>query len=170
MSIGRTLLLALLALAPVLNPGPARAQVDEPDMRSVAEAVARAWQQGDVDGIAGHLAPGGVLLHTPERNHPSLSERMARAALDDLHAGLGEGPVRVLRLRLLGGSPVRGFAELSWSPRAAGTREAVHHTIFLGLRRAEADWAIVEIRILPGDTGRASDELRPTDLRDDPWR
>lgn len=169
MSIVRAL--ALVGLVSVLAPGPVRAQVDEPELRSVAEAVARAWQQGDVDRIAGHLAPDGVGLHTPDRSHPSLSERLTRAALDDLHAGLGKGPVRVLRLRLLGGSPVRGFAELAWSPRAAGTSEAVHLTVFLGLRRAENGWAIVEIRVLPGDVGHGTlDRRPPSDRRDDPWR
>ena len=145
------LLVVPILAAGLLLPADAAAQADADELRSAAAAVAPAWRSGDADALAGRLRPDGVRLHLPGRSHPALSVRLARAALAELHGSLGSGAVEVRQVRLLGGDPPRGFADLAWNPVAEGTREPVPHTVFVGLEHGDGAWWVVEIRVMPAD-------------------
>jgi hypothetical protein len=133
---------ALALMGVLVGHSPARAQA----LGSVASSVAGSWGRRDADGIAQLLSPAGVALHLFEESHPAAGVRQARAALAELlERG---GSARVARVEDLGGSPQRGFAELTWSVRASGSDQGLEHTVFVGFVREGDAWRIGEIRVL----------------------
>jgi hypothetical protein len=135
------LVIALAALC--LGSSGAAAQTS---LATVAGSVAGAWAQGDADGVARLLSPGGVALHLLDQNQPAAGVRQARAALEEL---LGRrGSARLMRVEELGGAPPRGFAELQWEVAEPGSPDGLRYVVFLGFV-AEADgWRIAEVRVL----------------------
>jgi hypothetical protein len=143
--MGRTLWLAVaLALSgPLTGNSSAAAQSS---LSSVAGSVASAWAQGDADGVARLISPGGVALHLLDQSQPAAGVRQARAALAELMGR--RGSARLMKAEELGGSPARGFAELQWEVAEPGSPEGLRYVVFLGFV-AEADgWRIAEIRVL----------------------
>ena len=134
--------LALALLGVVVGHSPARAQ----SLGAAATAVAGSWSRGDADAIAQLLSRDGVALHLFEESHPAAGVRQARAAISDvLERG---GSARVQRVEDLGGTPQRGFAELSWDVRASGGDAGLKYTVFVGFVREDDAWRIGEIRVL----------------------
>ena len=136
------IILTLALLGVLVGHSPARAQ----SLGAAASAVAGSWSRGDADGIAQLLSRGGVALHLLEEVHPAAGVRQARAAISELlERG---GGARVQRVEDLGGTPQRGFAELSWDVRASGGDPGLKYTVFVGFVREDEAWKIGEIRVL----------------------
>ena len=164
----------VLALAFLVRGSPSLPAQERGDLEVAARAVAESWQEGRSDDLADRMVAEGIRLHLPTASHPVLPVRLARAALRALHDESGQGPVSVRQLRLLGGSPARGFAEMTWSPLPDGMTEPLRYTVFAGLEQRSDGWRIVEIRVIPAGGGRAeraatdgSTTYPETDL---PWR
>lgn len=132
----------------------------ETELGEAAREFAVAWQGGDVGVLAGQMGDGSIRLHLPDGSHPALSVRLARAALEDLHGGVGVGPVEIRQVRLLGGDPARGFAEMTWTPHPSDVSEAVAFTVFAGFERRDSAWRVVEVRVLPRDEGGGATDGR----------
>lgn len=117
-------------------------------LSEVAELVARAWSEADMAALSMHMRPP-VAVRLGEESHPALGLRQARAAAGRFIEQTGEGPVRVGRVRELGGTPSRGFAELWWSPGPPepAAREP-QLTVFLGFEAGDDGWKVVEIRLV----------------------
>jgi hypothetical protein len=130
---------------------PASAQDLEAALGEAAGEFAADWQGGNVGRLAELMGEGTIRLHLPDGSHPALSVRLARAALEDLHGGVGVGPVETRQVRLLGGDPARGFAEMIWTPHPSDVSEAVAFTVFAGFEWRDSAWRIVEVRVLPMD-------------------
>lgn len=145
--------LALLLCFPAPGPGQ---QADRQELDATVAEISRAWERGDMGTVADRMTDGGVLLHLPEAVHPGLSIRMARAALEELHARTGSGDAEVDRVRALGGAPARASVELLWSPVPPGMTRAMSYTVFMGLERGPEGWQIAEVRILGGKAPSSS--------------
>ena len=145
----KTHLLPLVALlAALAAPPPAAAQEPAPLAEFVA-AVARLWAAGDADGLVG-LAPSGgrILLDLGGDAPGEVQPRNAGAALRRLFAERETVSVRPARATVSGGSPLRGFGELSWTSRSRGVREAHSATVYVGTVHEDGAWRIRELRVL----------------------
>jgi hypothetical protein len=141
---GWSVALALALMGVLVGHSPLRAQ--QSGLGAVANAVAGSWSRGDAGRIADVLSDDGVALHLFEESHPAAGVRQARAALSELlEKG---GTARVTRVEELGGTPQRGFAELSWEVRGPGSDPGLKHMVFVGFVREGGGWRIGEIRVL----------------------
>ncbi|MEX0856076.1 MAG: hypothetical protein WD056_00775 [Gemmatimonadota bacterium] len=109
---------------------------------------ARGFSDPSGDRLGAILAIGGIRLHIEDTGHAGLSSRQAVAAIREFLRGYDGGGVVVLRAALVEGSPSRGFAELRWSARMAGTSQEIRRTLFLGLYQESGDWRVDEVRLL----------------------
>ncbi len=148
----RVLLLAALSLGIA---GPAsfvEAQlpgVEDGELGRVATRIARAWSAGDAGTLESLFAPGGVRFRDRSGGHGVLDARKAGAAVRELLDRHGPGRVSVRGASPAGGSPPRGFVELSWLTGGRGTSERISYTLFVGMVRHAGGWRIDEIRLLP---------------------
>jgi hypothetical protein len=95
------------------------------------------------------FATRGIRLQMDRVGHAGLSSRQAVASLRDYLRGYDGGRTVVARTAPVEGSSDRGFAEILWSARVAGTSQIVQRTLFVGLVREPAGWRVEEVRILP---------------------
>ena len=109
-----------------------------------ASAVAR----GAEADLSRFLVAEGIRLQLDGPTHAGISSRQAVASLRELLRDFDGGQTRVSRVTRVDGSPDRGFAEVLWTARAAGTSDDVHLTLFLGLLRDREDWRVDEVRLL----------------------
>jgi ketosteroid isomerase-like protein len=114
-----------------------------------ARAFAQAWAMGDVDEVAAHLAPGGILLRLEGPARAALPARQAFAALREYLRPYEEGTVEVSRAAPVSGNPDRGFAELRWTARVSGTSQRVERSVYVGLGRHGDRWRVTEVRLIP---------------------
>lgn len=145
----RPLALALVAAAAVA-PRPAAAQ-DDP--RAALEAfvtlVARHWAAEDGDAIAA-LAPsdGRVVLDLAGEGPGEVRGRHAAAALRRFFGRREHVQVRVRPVSISGGTPLRGFGELTWSARPEGVTDTLVSTVYLGAVWEDGAWRLRELRVL----------------------
>jgi hypothetical protein len=119
------------------------------DLEQAALRFARAWGNGDVDQVMRLLSSRGIRLRLEGMDRNALSARQANAALRDFLRGHEPGEVGLVRAAPVAGTPGRGFAELRWQTRVAGTSHAVVRSLFLGLVLEGGDWRVDELRLLP---------------------
>ncbi len=150
--MNRPLLVAgVLCVSVLASPSPAPAQggpPGDPDLAAVARRIAGMWGGGDLDAVAALLDSGGVQVQVPGQVGGSLAPRKARAVLGQVLAAHGTGGIEVVRTSPAGGTPARGFAELSWSAVPSGTSQVLRYTLFVGLVHGTEGWRIYELRIL----------------------
>ncbi len=120
----------------------------QPALQQAAQAFARAWGAGSADQLAGLLAPSGIRLQLDGGSHGALSSRQALAALREFLRGFQGGTASVARAAPVDGSPDRGFAEIQWSARVAGTSEVLRRNVFVGMRLESQGWRVDEVRLL----------------------
>jgi hypothetical protein len=118
-------------------------------LRGSVETLARAWTSGNLDGAASQFARGGVSLKLDGPVRTSVAPRQAQAALREFFRGYEGGEIRIVRAALVAGSPDRGFAEVRWSPPAAGGTPPVERGLFLGFLLEGEVWRVDELRHLP---------------------
>ncbi len=145
--LGLGCLLAFLLL-PVLPTQSLHAQ-SAPELSSAARELALAWAgQGD-RSVSSHLTNGQVILHLEGNVAAALPNRQAATVLREYLRVYDRAEVELVRAALVEGSRDRGFAEIRWSARRAGTSQPISRTVFLGLRQEADRWTIEEVRVLP---------------------
>jgi len=117
-------------------------------LEEVSLAFARALASGSGDRMANVLASTGIRLHLGDQGHVGLSARQAVATIREFLREYEEGQAVVTRAAPIEGSPDRGFAEVLWSGRVAGTSQGVRRTLFVGLIRDAGQWRVDEVRFL----------------------
>lgn len=134
----------LAVLVPAASPGQSPPRPATPE--ELARAVASAWQEGDAEAVAELLSPQGVALELPGSSNPAVRPQQARAALDRVFREHRPGPVEVVEVRQLGGTPEQGLARLAWRPGRGGTVPQM--PIFLALQRTAGGWTVTEVRLV----------------------
>ncbi len=119
------------------------------ELEVVAARFTAALGQGNLDQMARLLSEDGIRLRLQGLDRSALSVRQAQAALRDFFRGYEPGAAHLVRAAPVAGSPGRGFAEVRWQTRVAGTSHPAIHSVFLGLVRGEDGWRVDELRLLP---------------------
>ena len=120
----------------------------ESALQEVSLAFAGALASGSGDRMADVLASRGIRLHLGDQGHVGLSARQAVATIREFLREYEQGQAVVTRAAPIEGSPDRGFAEVLWSGRVAGTSHSVRRTLFVGLIRDAGQWRVDEVRFL----------------------
>lgn len=149
----RVVRIALLLVATTLVHAPdLAAQGQEERADSVLTVTARAfaahWATGEASGLAPHLAAEGIRLQLDGPARAATPPRQAVAAIRAFLDGYREGAAEISRAVVAGGTDDRGFVEIRWTARVAGTSQEVEHTLFLSLARSEDRWRVEELRLL----------------------
>jgi len=100
------------------------------------------------DGLGEILASSGIRLQLDGTAHTGLSSRQALASLRDFLRGFQESEAYVTRAAPVAGSGERGFAEITWTARIAGTSQEIRRTLFLGFYREQGEWRVDEVRLM----------------------
>jgi hypothetical protein len=127
---------------------PALGAQDRP-IEEFVQQFGRLWIAGDVSGIAA-LAPGrSPVLIDAGRGMETVQSRHVGAALRSLFSDRETIGVRTVRVTLAGGSPPRGFGELSWSFRPRGAPSSQTRTVYVGASWEDGAWRLAELRLMP---------------------
>jgi hypothetical protein len=138
-------LLGGIASLGLLIPAPALAQ---DSIEGAARAFAGAWASGSVERITPLLSGSGIRLQLDGGPHGPLSPRQASVALRDFLRGYQGGGAVVTRAAPVDGSRDRGFAEIRWISRVAGTSQELRRDVFLGMKFEDDRWRVDEVRLL----------------------
>ena len=150
MKINRTLVLALALLLAAVAPRALAAQPQNAaTLSSFVATVARHWADGDADALV-ELAPqdGRILLDLGGQGPGEVQPRNAAAALRRLFGERETVTVRPTGATVSGGTPLRGFGELSWVARPRGVSETMPSVVYVGAVWEDGSWRIRELRIL----------------------
>ena len=123
-------------------------EVPSTPLEVTAVGFARAFASASADELSRLMAPAGIRLQIEGSGRGGLSPRQAVASILEFIRRYEGGRAVVNRAEPLSGSPDRGFAEVLWSARAAGTSDQLGLAIFLGLARDGEEWRVDEIRLL----------------------
>ena len=137
----------LLVLLALLLPGGLAAQARPLD--AFIASVARHWSAGDASELV-ELAPadGRIVLALGHAEAGAVQERHVAAALRDLFRDQETVSVRPTQVKLSGGTPARGFGELTWVSRPRGVTRPVTSTVYVGAVYEGSAWRIHELRVL----------------------
>lgn len=124
-------------------------EVASNELEAISLRFAQAVRTGSATEIQAFLAQGGIRLQLDGPAHTGISSRQAVASLREFLRGFDQTRTILSRASPVDGSPNRGFAEVLWSGRAAGTSDEVRRTLFIGLVRDAVDWRVDEVRMLP---------------------
>jgi len=122
----------------------AQAALEDEAMR-----FARAWVDRDYSVLESMMVPDGLRLHVQGELFPSVDLRRAAVALRGLLGRYEGGEVELMRVSRSTGQEGRGFADLQWRTRVAGTGEVAIFTLFIAFELQERGWVVNEIRVLP---------------------
>lgn len=139
------ILLALLLGAPAQL----AAQQDASSLAGFVANVSRLWSAGDADDIV-DLAPedGRILLDLAGEGPGEVQPRNAAAALRRLFGERETTSVRASRVTISGGTPLRGFGELTWIARPRGVSDTLTSVVYVGAVWEDGAWRIRELRVL----------------------
>jgi hypothetical protein len=126
----------------------AAARAQEAELDRVLDRLAASWARGDAFSLAALGARTGISLDVDGDAVGPLAPRQAAAVLRQVFGDLTTLSLSPGMARIVGGSPLRAFGELSWSVRAHGTTIPLRTTIFLALVWEEEEWRITQIRLL----------------------
>ncbi len=146
MKTKRIVPIALALLLALLAPRGAAAQQE---LAPFVANVARLWARGDADAIV-QLAPpdGRILLDLIGEGPGEVQPRNAAAALRRLFGERENVSVRATRVTISGGTPLRGFGELSWIARPRGVSDTLSSVVYVGAVWEDGAWRIHELRVL----------------------
>ena len=149
MKIERIIPIALVLLLAVLVPRRLGAQEEASPLAPFVANVARLWAQGDADDIV-ELAPpsGRILLDLIGEGPGEVQPRNAAAALRRLFGERENVSVRATRVTISGGTPLRGFGELTWIARPRGVSDTLSSVVYVGAEWEDGAWRIRELRVL----------------------
>jgi hypothetical protein len=118
------------------------------ELPSVVDRVAAAWGRGDANGIVAFAARSGVSLDVDGDPVGPLGTRQAAAVLRRLFDNHETVNATTGRAKVVGGSPEKGFGEISWTARVRGTSIPERSSVFIALVREDDRWRITEIRVM----------------------
>lgn len=148
----RTVPILLALLLMVLAPRGLAAQQQPGSAQSLSAFVAnvaRLWADGRSDALV-ELAPrdGRILLDLAGEGPGEVQPRNAAAALRRLFADRETVTVRPTAATVSGGTPLRGFGELTWVARPRGVSETLSSVVYVGGVWEDGAWRIRELRVL----------------------
>lgn len=144
----------VLLLLPLLLGGslPADAQrgaAARVPLETFVQQVSHLWSESDVGGLMELASDQGKLVLDTGSGTEMVNGRHAAAALRALFADRQNVSVRPVRITLAGGSPPRGFGELSWTFRTRAAPGPQTRSLYVGVVREGSSWRLSELRILP---------------------
>lgn len=147
----RLLPLALAMLLALFAPSGAAAQQQSSaaSLSGFVATVARLWAGGEADALM-ELAPddGRILLDLAGEGPGEVQPRNAAAALRRLFGERETVSVRPTGATVSGGTPLRGFGELTWVARPRGVSETLPSVVYVGGVWEDGAWRIRELRVL----------------------
>lgn len=146
MTVRRLLLVLMVVLA---LPGRLVAQGRPAPLEDFVARVAQLWGSGDASALVA-LAPsdGRLVVDLGGDGGGAVEGRHAAAALRALFGRRESVSVRANQVTLSGGTPPRGFGELSWTSREHGVRETDRSVIYVGAEWVDGAWRIRELRLM----------------------
>ncbi len=120
----------------------------QPSLEGAAANLARMWARGSTDLLSEVLVASGIRLRVGGEDHLFLSRRQAVAVLRDYLGTHRTESMRLEQATEVGGSPLRGFAELHWVVVHEGASQAFEHNIYIGFVREDEVWRVFEVRVL----------------------
>jgi hypothetical protein len=150
MKINRSLPVLLALLLALLAPRPSAAQQgNASSLSAFVGTVARLWAAGEADALV-ELAPrdGRMLLDLAGEGPGEVQPRNAAAALRRLFGQRETVTVRPTGATVSGGTPLRGFGELTWVARPRGVSESTSSVVYIGAVWENDAWRIRELRVL----------------------
>jgi hypothetical protein len=149
MKIVRLISILLPMLMIVLGPRALAAQQAPAPLENFVAAFARLWAAGNADAIVA-LAPrdGRITLDLAGDGPGEVQERHASAALRDLFGARENVSVRQRQVTISGGTPLRGFGELTWLARPRGVSDTLSSIVYVGAVWEDGAWRLSELRVL----------------------
>lgn len=149
MKTNRILPILLALLTGVLAPRGLAAQQDAQSLAAFVATVSGLWAAGEADDIVA-LAPrdGRILLDLAGDGPGEVQPRNAAAALRRLFGERETVNVRASRVTVSGGTPLRGFGELSWIARPRGVTDTLSSVVYVGAVWEDGAWHLRELRLL----------------------
>ena len=149
MTTNRTIPILLALLLALLAPHGLAAQQDAAPLANFVATVSRLWAAGEADDIVA-LAPrdGRIVLDLAGEGPGEVQPRNAAAALRRLFGERENVSVRASRVTISGGTPLRGFGELTWIARPRGVTDTLSSVVYVGAVWEEGAWRIRELRVL----------------------
>jgi hypothetical protein len=146
MKTKRIVPIALALLLALLAP---RGVAAQQELAPFVANMARLWAAGDADAIV-QLAPpdGRIRLDLIGEGPGEVQPRNAAAALRRLFGERENVSVRATRVTISGGTPLRGFGELSWIARPRGVSDTLSSVVYVGAVWEDGAWRIHELRVL----------------------
>ena len=126
----------------------AHAPLEAQNVESVIDRLAGLWARGDASGITALGSEQGITLDLGNRSVGPLGNRQASAMLRQLFDERETLSVRTKSPQVVGGSPARAFAEITWTLRARGTTMPDRTSVFVALILEDERWRITEIRLV----------------------
>lgn len=126
----------------------ARTPLQAQNVENVIDRLAGLWARGDASAITALGSEQGITLDLGNRSVGPLGTRQAAALLRQLFDERETLSVRNKTPQVVGGSPARAFAEITWTVRARGTTMAERTSVFVALIHEGERWRITEIRLV----------------------
>ena len=126
----------------------AQAPVHAQDVQEVIDVLTGLWARSDASAIALLASRQGMTLDLEGRSIGPLGTRQVSALLKEMFNERETLSVRMKPAQLVGGSPGRAFAEITWTLRARGTTIPERTSVFVALVIEEERWRLTEIRLV----------------------
>jgi hypothetical protein len=139
------IMLGLLLLGGLARPASAQ---DRP-IEEFIQRVGQLWSAGDAAGLVALTPSRGPIILDTGGGIESVNSRHAGAALRALFGDHTTVMARPVRVTLAGGSPPRGFGELTWRFRARNAPSVQTRSIYVGALWEDGGWRITELRMMP---------------------
>lgn len=141
----RRSILPLLVVIALTKTSTAHAQ----RLDDIVDIIAFAWSHGDAKALVAMGAREGIAIETPDSRSGPVGARQAVAVLRRIFGDRQTVALRQGMVQVVGGSPRRAFAEITWIARAPDTTQPERYTIYLELVLEGERWHITQIRMLP---------------------
>ncbi len=142
----RTLVLGMLSVA--VGAGAPTVCLGQ-GLEQAAAGFAAQWAAGDVSRLQSRFSESGVSIQWEARPLGALTPARAGASVREYLEDREAASADVSRVGEVGGTPLRGFAEIRWESRMRGGSEMVTRTVFVAFVYEDGDWRVAELRVLP---------------------
>ena len=114
----------------------------------IVDIISYAWKNGDAKAPVALAAREGVVIEVSGSRSGPVGARQAVAMLRRVFDERQTIGLRQGMTQIVGGTPRRAFAEITWMARAPDTTEPERYTIYLELVLEGDRWHITQIRLL----------------------
>jgi hypothetical protein len=140
--------LAFALLLAALSPRAAAAQQAPAPLQNFVGAVARLWADGNAEDLVQLAANGRIVLDLAGEGPGEVQARNAAAALRRLFGDRVTVSTRTTQVAISGGTPLRGFGELTWVARPKGVTDTEASVVYIGAVWDGRAWRLRELRVL----------------------